>query len=180
MKFRQSKFSLFGLLLITVGVLLLFRNLDIISLHFYSIFLPLVMLLGMIGVVQGFSSGKRGKIFWSTVVFLYALFFFLHSLDSIEVGGYLFIPVSLIIFGFAFLMMYLANVREWLILIPSLVLLGMGSIFLLDVSGYIDGREAWYIVQQYWPIVIILLGLWLLLRKKTSSASPPPDSHSVT
>ena len=179
MKFQEQKYPLFAAALIIVGGLLLLRNLDILTLRFSNFFWPLIMILGLVGVGRGFSSDRRGKIFWSTVVFLYALFFFLRSLDSIEVRGHLFIPASFLIFGLAFLMMYLANVREWPLLIPSLVLLGLGSIFVLDEYGYVDGWEVWYSVRQYWPIAIILFGLGILLRRRSLPPPSAPENHTV-
>jgi hypothetical protein len=178
MKFQEQKFPLFAVALIVVGVLLLLRNLNVFSLHFSSYFWPLIMLFGLVGVGQGFSGNRRGKIFWSAVVFLYALFFFLRSLDSIEVRGHLFIPASFLVFGLAFLMMYLADVKEWSLLIPSLVLLGIGSIFILDEYGYVDGWEVWYSIRQYWPIAIILFGIGILSRRK--SLPPPSASENHT
>lgn len=178
MKFQQPKFSLFGVALIVIGVLLLLRNLDVLTLRFASYFWPLIMLFGVVGVGQGFSANRRGKVFWSTVVFLYALFFFLRSLDFIEMRGHFFIPASFLVFGLAFLMMYLVNVREWALLIPSFVLIGLGSIFILDEFGYVDGWEVWYSIRQYWPIAIILFGLGILLRRKSLPPSSATENHT--
>jgi hypothetical protein len=179
MKLNQPKFSLFGIALIIIGVLLLLKNLDVLSLRFSSYFWPVVMLIGLVGVGQGFSVNRRGKIFWSTVVFLYALFLFLRSLDSIEVRGHLFIPASFFVFGLAFLMMYLANVKEWSLIIPSFVLLGLGSMFILDEYGYVDGWEVWYSIRQYWPIAIILFGLGILLRRRSLPPPSAPENNTV-
>ena len=49
------------------------------------------------------------------------------------------------------------------------VLIGLGIIFLLDSTGTIEFGEA---VRTYWPLLLVLWGLWLLTRGRRSGEPP--------
>ncbi|HTO94900.1 MAG TPA: cell wall-active antibiotics response protein LiaF [Bacteroidota bacterium] len=49
------------------------------------------------------------------------------------------------------------------------VLVGLGIIFLLDSTGTIEFGEA---VRTYWPLLLVLWGIWLLTRGRRSGEPP--------
>ena len=56
------------------------------------------------------------------------------------------------------------------------VLIGLGVIFLLDSTGALEFGD---IVRTYWPLLLVLWGLWVLTRGRRSAApgqpaGPPP------
>ncbi|MBI3765685.1 MAG: hypothetical protein HY277_04180, partial [Ignavibacteriales bacterium] len=156
--------SWFGIALIVMGGALLLDRLHIIDVEFSTIFWSLIMVLGLITAAQGFSQSRRGKVFWGTVWFLFGLFFFLRSLDSIEIHRHMFVPATLLIVGAGFLMMFIQNVRDWYYLIPATILCGIGGLFILADYGYLYRWEVWEAVHLYWPIALILVGIGIILR----------------
>lgn len=174
MNTKYSDIPWFALFLIVIGTILFLNKLDVLEIEFASIFWPLAMLFGISKVVIGFSKDKRGLIFLGTVVFLYGLFFFIRSLDFIEIHSHLFLPATLLICGVAFLMIYLQNLRDWPLLIPAVILGGLGSAFILTELGYLTRWEIQEMIHLYWPIALILVGLGIIFRRKASSNPSMP------
>lgn len=162
----NSRFPFFGVALIIFGLFLLVDRLGIWNIDMSDIFWPFVVILGLIGAARGFSQGKSGKIFWGTVMFLYALFFFLRSLDQIDLHGHSFLPVSSLVFGIAFLMLFFNNFREWLNLLPAGLLIGTGVAFILSDMGYLYRWEVWDVFATYWPVILVFYGIAIVMRRK--------------
>jgi hypothetical protein len=172
MERETRKGLLLGLMLIVLGAALLLSRLHVLDIGFWTIFWPLLMLLGMLSVVGGFSKNRRGKIFWGTVLFLYALYFFMQNLDFLELRGHVFPPATFLIFGIAFLMLFVNNLNDWYFLIPSLFLGLIGLFLIMADYGYLYRSEVWEAVHVYWPIALILIGIGIILRRK----SQPPQA----
>lgn len=166
MKLDNPKIPWFGVALIAFGVLLLVDRLNVWNIDFSDIFWPLIMIMGLFIVAGGFSSVRKGKIFGGTLLFLYALFFFLRTFDQIDFHGHIFFPASFLIFGIAFLMLFFNNVREWFYLIPAVMLLAVGIAFIFSELGYLYRWEVWDAVRTYWPLVLVLLGLGIVFRRR--------------
>lgn len=49
-------------------------------------------------------------------------------------------------------------------LIPALVLIGLGSLFLLENLG-VGGIDVGDLIRAWWPVLLILAGVSLLLRR---------------
>jgi len=173
---HKYKTSWFGIALMIVGGFMLLERFNVVDIDFATVFWPLMMLIGIVSVGRGFSQERRGKIFWGTVLFLYSLFFLLKSIDSFEIYGYTFFPASFLIFGIAFLMMYLNNFKDWPFLIPAFLLSVVGALFILSEYGFLYRWEVWDIMRLYWPVILILLGLAMLLRRKYHSSAPTQSS----
>jgi hypothetical protein len=164
---RRGSFPLFAIALIVVGVVLLLDRLQVITFGFSPVFWSLVMFFGLVRVTQGFSHDFRGRIFGGTVLFLYGLFFLLHSSEFVDIRLRMFFPATFLILGIALLMVYLNNVREWELLIPAGLLCGIGVAFLMTEIGYLDQYEVWETVRMYWPLGLVLVGLAMILRRRT-------------
>jgi hypothetical protein len=169
----KRQFSWFGVALILFGAALLMNKLNYVHFGFWNIFYVFLMLIGLAGVIRGFSENLKGKIFWSSVLFLYGVFFSLRNIDRYEFGYHLFLPASFLIFGIAFFMMFLNNFRDWHLLIPTFFLSGIGVAFLLSELGYIYYWDVWEMLHTYWPVVVILIGLALMIRRRPQIPPPP-------
>lgn len=174
----KSNISWFGILLVIVGLIMLLDHLGVFSINFSLVFWPLMMLLGVVITSKGFTSLNRGKIFWGSVLFLYSLFFLIRSIDYFYVHGQLIFPASFMIFGIAFLMMYLGNMKDWPLIIPAAILMGMGAVFFLTEYGYLYRREVWEAIADYWPVLLIIVGLIMILRCKNDK-TPPPEKPAL-
>jgi LiaF transmembrane domain/LiaI-LiaF-like transmembrane region len=175
----MSRISWFGILLVAVGIIMLLDHFKVFSIDFSNIFWPLMMLVGIAIVSKGFSGNQRGKIFWGSLLFLYSLFFFLRSIDYFDIHGRLIFPASFIIFGVAFFMMYLGNTKDWPLIIPAAILGGMGIIFILTEYGYLYRWDVWDAIVDYWPVLLILVGIIMILKHKSSSTQLKPPQTPV-
>ncbi|MBI4809915.1 MAG: hypothetical protein HY800_00385 [Ignavibacteriales bacterium] len=170
---NNFKTSWFGIALIVIGAAMLLDQLDVLNIDFSTIFWPLLMLIGIVTVGRGFTENRRAKIYWGTVLFLYSLFFLLKSIDYFEIYAHTFFPASFLIFGIAFFMMYLNNFKDWPLLIPAIVLSGIGSIFILTEYGFFYRWDVWDAVRTYWPVILILFGLAILLKRYNTKSDTP-------
>jgi len=161
----HSRFSWFGVALIIFGAVLLAKQFSILAIGFSEVFWGLVALLGFVGVVRGFSRNRRWKVFWASVWFLYGLFFFLRTIGLVDAVFNIFFPATFMIFGLAFLMAYLLDLRDWYLLVPALTLSFCGGAFILSEWGYFDSWEVWRFIRTYWPVLLILFGAAMMARR---------------
>jgi peptidoglycan/LPS O-acetylase OafA/YrhL len=133
-----------------------------------------VAVFGLLAATRGFSANYRWKIFWGTLCFLYGLFFFLRTTDVVQLHGHIFLPVSFLVFGVAFFMMYLNDMKEWFFLVPAVLLGGGGVLFILADMDYLSYWDVYDTVHTYWPVILILLGLGFIFRRRNT---PPPPQN---
>ncbi len=164
----NKHFPWIGIVLMLAGLALLLDKLDILTVGTPTLIWVLCMLFGIAMVTQGFSTTNGGRIFFGTLFFLYGLYFLLHSIDAFEMRGHLFVPASFVIFGFAFVMIYLNNVREWILLLPAVLLMGIGTLYIMGSMGYFNPWEIREVVRLYWPVGLIIIGLAIVLRRRTA------------
>lgn len=161
----KPKVSVVGVLLVLVGAGLMLERLDVIDIGFGRIVWFFLGLLGGWMVFRAFLDNERGKAFWGTVLFLYAIFFFLRSSGVVEFYGRTMIPAALLIVGLGFLMMFIQNPRAWQVLIPAVILGGLGTVFILADIGYFYRWDVVYVLRTYWPAILILVGISLVLKR---------------
>ena len=161
---RKNSAPLFAVALILIGSALLLDRLDVIRFGFHMMLWTIVMVFGLVRVLQGFSRGRKGIIFWGTLLFLYGLFFLLRSSDYFDVRMGLFFPATFLIVGIALLMMFLNNYREWELLIPASLMCGIGVAFVLGEAGYVDRYDVWETLRMYWPLGLVLVVFLCLVR----------------
>jgi hypothetical protein len=73
-----------------------------------------------------------------------------------------------VIFGFSFLVLFIFNVRDWHLLIPSLLFVGLGAALMLTELKMLYAEQVWHVVKSYWPVALILMGAAMVLRKRTA------------
>jgi hypothetical protein len=162
----QQRLPVFGIVLLVLGVALLLEKLDVIEFGWSRILWAAIVLVGALITIRAFVQNGRGRVFWGTLLFLYGLFFFLRSLDLVEGGGEVFLPATITILGFAFLMLFVSDPKDWHLLIPSVVLLAFGGAFMLTEVGYFRRWEVWDSIGTWWPVILVLVGLSMILRKR--------------
>jgi hypothetical protein len=167
---KNRHIPLVGILLILLGLILLLGQFGILDYGFWTIVTAGMVVYGAVLVIRSFSLQDRNKVFWGTVLFLAGLYFLLHSLGMIAIGGPAFIPVVFLILGFAFLMSYFYRFSDWHLLIPALFFIFLGGIIFAEDVGYLREVDVTYYLSNYWPILLIMFGAALVLkaRKKIS------------
>ncbi len=166
---QRRRVPWFGIILIIIGVALLIHRFGVYHIEFSYILWSVVMIYGAVAVVRGFSGSQTGRVFFGTVLFLYGLYFLLRTTEYVELRGHMFIPATFIITGFAFIMMFLNNPREWTFLVPAAILVGFGAIYILSDTGFLSPWDVRENVRLYWPVALILIGVAILFRRRIHS-----------
>ena len=163
----------FGIMLIVFGIVLLLNQINLIDVKFSQIMWAALAVYGFTISYQGFSKKRNGKIFWGTVLFLTSILFILRNLyllDSYQFdfgsGHFVLFPAWILIFGCAFLMVFINNPKEYVHLILALVLISIGGSAILVEAGYLYEWDVWYVFRHYWPLVLIAIGFSLIFRRR--------------
>lgn len=59
---------------------------------------------------------------------------------------------------------------------PGIIMIAIGSIFLLEDFYYFDFRDIW---RVFWPVIVIVIGISLILRRNKSSYGDPEKKNSL-
>lgn len=159
---NNSKVSLLpGFFLIGLGLILLIHKLNLFYLDWMRTYPIIFMLIGLTLFVSAILNKNRSAVFWGTIFFLFGFLFFLRNFDFIE---YYYIhdiwPVFFIIFGIAFIVLFIVKPQDWGVLIPGALFLFLGISFLLRNFHYWRVQE---IIERYWPLLLILIGIGVIL-----------------
>lgn len=165
---RQAlkRIPILGIIAITFGVVLLLRQMHIIDVDGMTIVVVGVFAYGGAMILRSFILNIRQSLFFGSVCFYSALVLLMGKFGLIEQSPYIYVPAFLIVFGLSFLMLFVFNLGDLHLLVPSLIFIGLGITFMLTEIGYWyvgDVKEA---VAMYWPVALIVFGGLLLVRRK--------------
>lgn len=160
------RIPIFGIIVVTFGVVLLLRQIHLISIDGYSIVLFGVLVYGGAMIIRSYSLNVRQSLYFGSLCFYSALVLLLGKYDVIEQSPYVYVPAFLIVFGLSFVMLFIFNMRDFHLLVPSVIFIGLGVAFMMTEIGYWyvgDVKEA---ISMYWPVALIVFGGLMLVRKK--------------
>jgi hypothetical protein len=160
-----KRWSWFGAGLIVLGIAMLLDRLEIVRFDWHIVLWALLAIVGLVKGMDGFSKKKTSRVFWGTFLFLLGAYNLLRGIDAIELRSYWWLPAMMLMLGFSLLMMFVCSPREWHLLVPALVLLGVGAAILLTEFGYFYRYDVAEAIRMYWPITLILFGLSLVLQR---------------
>ena len=167
---KQSKISITGMLLIAFGSFLLLDRMNVISFGWDRIFWAFTGIAGAVLAVDGFSNKRRGKIFWGSLLFFVSVSFSIYVWDLLWWPEYYW-PGSLSLsLGLAFFALMLLEPRNIGLMVPGILFSGFGVTMLLVEFYYLDWWDVRYVLRDYWPVAIILLGIGLLFRRKPQAS----------
>ena len=153
-----------GLILIFIGGWFLAQNLGLPLPNVWNLWPAFLVLGGVSSLMNYFSQGRvnSSHIFNATLALLLGAFFFMFSLGfwQWEMMAQ-FWPLLLIIVGTAFFAQWLVEIRVTRRLILSLVVGGVGVVFLPSTLGWLAPELAAQI-QRLWPIALIVAGIVVL------------------
>jgi hypothetical protein len=153
-----------GITLIILGLLFLAANLTEID---FTALWPVAFLIPSVIFFVAFARDRRqfGLLMPATILLVFSIPFFLCQYYGWDLMSRLW-PSFLLGPGLGFFMLFQFGRRETALLIPGSVLTGLSVIFFLMMNG----------LPEYWPAVLILIGLVLLLRpKKGETVTTPPE-----
>ena len=160
----MNRSSWFGVGLIVVGVAMLLDRLDVVRMGWPFAIWTLMALFGLVKGVDGFGRRKPRLVFWGTFLFLLGTYCLLRDLDVVDLQSYWWLPATILILGFSFLMMYMSTPKDWHLLVPSVSLLGIGAVMVLTEFGYFYRYDIVHAIRVYWPVGLILFGVSLILQ----------------
>lgn len=164
---RNGKATLFfGVILVIIGFLILLDKLGTLHLSWKKIISVLLVVYGAYLGYSGFGLNSNKKVFWGSIFFFFGIYLFIDSFDLLNPEIHFFWPVVLIVTGLSFLMSFVNRPNDYALLLPAMTLIGIGVLFLLTNVGVIYSFEIWENFEKFWPILLIILGLYLILKKR--------------
>lgn len=174
----DKKKSLFpGILLILLGISLFIRRMDPFYFNWDRIF-PLVLLaLGVTLFAEVFRNRRTGPLFWGVVLLVIGAFSLLRNYELVD---FLYMadlgPVFLIALGLGFFALFVNNPRDWGVLFPSALFLFIGfTLGLRNLNFYFWDWDG--LVEKYWPVVLIFIGVGLLTSGIVNQIQNKKDSE---
>ncbi|HTR81423.1 MAG TPA: hypothetical protein VMM58_07310 [Bacteroidota bacterium] len=160
-----NRFPIIGLVLVLLGIALLLNQMDVIHIGGWSLVWLGLLIYGAAVVIRSFINNDRSKVFFGTLCFLSGILFFFRKENIIHGTFSIYFPAFIIIVGLAFFMLFVFNMNDWHLLIPSFIFLGLGAALMLTHLGYWYSRDVWHTVGSYWPLILILVGGTMLVRR---------------
>ncbi len=162
-EFKRIPF--FGIILVIVGVGLLLRQLHILRLDGESMVLFGLIAYGGVMIVRSFVTDVRQALFFGSLCFFSGIVLFLGKYDLVESSAYIYVPGFLIATGLSFAMLFVFNFRDFHLLVPSLIFIGLGVAFMMTEVGYLYPSDVKEAVRQYWPAAFIVFGVLIIVRR---------------
>lgn len=176
---REPRALILGSLFVILGASLLLDRLDVVLVRWDKFFWIAVTATGGFLVADGYTHARRGRIYWGSVMLFFGAYQTLLRFDVLERYGIHTVPTLFIVFGLAFLLLYLRFPSEWPLLIPFFILTGSGVTFLLWWWEFVEWYEIRMFIRTWWPVLLILIGLSMLFRRRpvapSSATSLKPD-----
>lgn len=154
---HRNRVPIFGLILISIGVLLFLHQWH----HIYLDWTTILMLIGAALFAAGLFQRDRGAVFPGTFLFLLGLVFYIDKYEYFLFSWWEWWPVVLLCLGIAFLVHFVFNPSRKGALIPGIILIVLGLLFLYAPLCWYD---LFYWVAKLWPILLILLGIYLIVK----------------
>lgn len=165
-KQQINKVPFFGIILVVVGVGLLLRQMNILRIDGKSMLLFGFIAYGTAMVIRSFFMNIRQSLFFGSVCFFSGVLLLLGNYELIEPTAYVYVPGFLMAFGLSFLMLFIFNYKDFHLLLPAIIFIGLSVAFMMTEIGYLYPSDVKEAIRQYWPAAIILFGVLMLFRRK--------------
>ncbi len=163
---KKNRVPIIGVVLILVGAVLLLRQMDVITISWNFLIWSGLLLYGAALVIRSLWYNERKKIFWGTMCFLTGVLFLTKEFGFTHTSFSILSPAFLLILGLSFFMLFVFNPKDWHILIPSFIFLGLGITLMMTSLGFWYIEEVGKIISSYWPILLIIIGGTMLLKRR--------------
>jgi len=168
-----------GILLILVGFSLFIKRIDPFYFNWDRIFPLILLVLAVTLFVEVHRKKRTGPLFWGVILLVIGIFSLLKNyeiVDAFYAEDYG--PVFLIALGLGFLALFVFNPRDWGVLFPCALFLFLGfTLGMRSLQFYFWEWEG--VIETYWPVVLIFIGVGLLtsgLVNQIQNKDNTPDS----
>jgi hypothetical protein len=158
---KKTSSIIIGIVLILFGIALILRQYHFFN--FYYIKSYGLFLVGILFLAQGFSHSSTPRIYFSSVITLIGLYYIFDSLGIMYAYRELSISIYVLIFGLAFYPIFIMGKKKLNYLLIGNLLTLIGLMFLFWHLEIIDHNFLIHLIDNYWPLVIIFLGLIFLI-----------------
>ena len=163
---QSRKVSWLGVALIAIGCTILLGKMQVFDFH-WTVFLYLLMgTFGIAKLSRGFVRRRKGSIFVGAFLFLSGILGLLVEFDFVVSSSRIVFPSVFLIVGLAFLFSYSIALRNFVHLTFGLFFVALGGSFLLAELSYLDRWDVRHAVREYWPLLLIALGVSVLLSNQ--------------
>lgn len=160
------KVPILGIILLILGIGLFLKQLRIFQIDGTAFLFFGVTLYGLAAVGRAFFLNVRRQIFFGSLCFYGGILLLLGKYELIERSPFIYVPGFLIVFGLAFLSLFIYHSKDFHLLVPAFIFILLGAAFMMTEVGY------WYVsdvkdaIGKYWPAALIIFGGLMLLRRR--------------
>lgn len=162
----QKTLLILGLSLVLIGILLsVFIQVGFSAVKHYALRPIIVLLLSLVAFYRGFVAEKRTvPLFFGLFLFLCGIIILLADSSVIPFSIYQLWPVMVISCALSLFVSNLVVHKKIAasVLVPSIIILGMGIVFLLFALDVITVSIR-TLVAQWWPILVVFFGMGLVI-----------------
>src|SRR3990172_4668031 len=168
-KQKISRIPILGIILVIIGAALLLRQLRIVHVDAGTFLIFGLIAYGGSMIVRSYMMNIRQSLFFGCLCFFSGVLLVLGKYDVRENSPFTYVPGFLIVFGIAFLMLFVFNFHDYQLLVQSLIFIALGVAFMLTEVGY------WYVsdvkdaIKMFWPVALILFGGLILLKRRENA-----------
>lgn len=180
MKNKTSAFI--GIFLILIGVVLLLRDYIDLDINKYTVRSYGLLFLGIAGFLLNLQRKPRRGMFVFPFLGLIGLYYTLGELDILSTTRGMTLSAFTIAFGLAHYPAYIfGSIRSLNKLIVGNIVLLVGLIFLSYELEYISTRLFVTIIDDYWPVALILVGVGFIINSiiQRRSTNGPVSSKEL-
>ncbi|MCX7984778.1 MAG: hypothetical protein N3A63_07745 [Bacteroidetes bacterium] len=163
---KKLTVSWVGVLFILLGIFLLLNKLSLIHFRWSYVLWGVVGLYGLGIAIVAFTQQRAGSVFWGSLFFFISVGMIVHKIWYLESEPWNYLAVVSMASGFAFLMMYVIDIKRYKRLIAALVFGAYGIVYYLWQFDVLQWYDISVIAQTYWPVLLIVWGLSILLPQK--------------
>lgn len=171
-KQQIKRIPILGIFLVILGVGLLLRQLNILKIDGETFLIFGLVAYGGAMVIRSFTMDIRQSLFFGSLCFYAGVLLLMGKYDLVENSPFIYVPGFLIVFGLAFLMLFVFNFKDFHLLVPSFIFIGIGVAFMMTEIGYWYVSDVKDVIKMYWPAALILFGGLMLLRRNSKSQIP--------
>ena len=177
---HSYRFPVLGITLILLGAGLLLDRLGYLSFGWDKILAAVLILYGVGLMARVFFLDEKNKVFLGTNAILFGAMILFTGIGWIQNIPDLWLPASMMILGLSFVMIFVMNMNEWGVLIPGLIFIAIGMMFGAAELGYWEFERIGYLLEMYWPLILILIGVSIILKRKNSRQKiESPELHQA-
>lgn len=154
--------------LIVIGFFVLLYDYNLFEINYKSVLEYLFLFFGLVLLLTSMNDNSRGLLFLGSLVFMAGVV--LLVINEFEILSPLKIVVPSILFslGAAFFLLFIDNYKENVFLFISIILISISIlliVFLKDHHLYNIANRVSFLILEFWPILLTLIGLGVMLNR---------------